>query len=469
MKNIIKLILVALIVFMSSCEKFFEVPQRSILVLSNFWNSQSDAELGVAGIYNTAQNVFETDYWRWGELRADNFVNNDRPGANYYAIVSNHLTANTAGSDWSSLYTAIATANVAIKKIPDIPDFANKNDLLAQALTLRALLYFYAVRVWGDVPKITEPIEGLDQELNFSKSPVAEIYSDIILPDLERAENLITTVSSLNNISLCSILALKAHVYMWPGSHQDYKIARDAISQLEGYGYHHLETTPQNWINIFKGSETSKEIVFSLAWNYLEDGGNGGIAQFSSSTPEYLPSEALEQKWKASIPSDFRILATAAFDIEIVPGVEMPYLRILTKYCQRYDDRNVQGNWGNTNDRDIIFFRLSDMLLLKAEAENNLNNPSGAIDLINRIRTARGLPLVDNTITDKITIRNMILNDRQFELMGEGQRYWDLVRNNVILEVMGSINGMNDSRKILWPVAQNVMNRNSKILQNDGY
>lgn len=469
MKNLLRFILLALIILFSSCEKFFDVQQKSVLVLSNFWNSPSDAELGIAGIYDAAQEVLVLDYWRWGELRADNYINNDRPGANYYAIVTNRLTANTAGTDWSGIYTAIATANIAIKKIPDIPDFQRKNDLLAEALTLRALLYFYAVRVWGDVPKATEPIEGLDQELFIPRSPINEIYSEIILPDLEAAEGLMTTKSSLYNISLCSILALKAHVYMWPGSHQNFEIARDAISKLEGYGFHLLETTSQSWINIFKGAETSKEIIFSLAWNYLEDGGNGGIGQFSPATPEYLPAETLEQKWKAAIPGDFRTGASAAFDIEIQPGAEMPYLRVLTKYSPRFDDRNVQGNWAATNDRDIIVFRLSDLLLLKAEAENNLNNPSGAITLINRIRTARGLGLVDKTISNKITIRDLILNERQFELMGEGHRYWDLVRNNVVLEVMKPVNGMNDPKKILWPVSQNVMNRNSKITQNDGY
>jgi starch-binding outer membrane protein, SusD/RagB family len=469
MKNSIKYIIIVIITLFTSCEKFLESPQKSILVGSGFWTSESSAELAMAGIYDAAQTVLAPDYWRWGELRADNYVNNDRPGGNFYAIVQNALVPTTAGSNWSGLYTAIANTNFAIKNLQAMPDFPRKNIFLAEALTWRAFFYFYGVRVWGDLPKVTQPVEGLDQDLNVSRSPSSEIYNEIIIPDLEEAEDLMTTVRSLNTISLSAILALKAHVYMWPGDHQNYGIARDAITRIEGFGYHRLETTQQGWIDIFKGNQDSREIIFSLAWNFLEDGGNSGVGQFSTATPEYLPSEDLEQKWQAAIPGDFRILASASFDIEIVPGQEMPYLRILTKYSPRFDDRNIQGTWASTNDRDIIIFRLSELLLLKAEAENYLNNPAAALALINRIRTARGLILVDETITDKIVIRDLILDERQFELMGEGHRYWDLVRNDVVLEVMGPINGMNDPRRILWPVNLNVMNRNPNIIQNDGY
>ena len=469
MKPLFKYLLVAVSFFLlNSCKKFLETPQKSQLSLSQFWKSPNDAELGVAAIYNEAQVAFEVNYWRWGELRADNFINNERPNADNAQLVNNQLTTSSSGADWSDLYTAILTANTAIKKIPDIPDFAAKDELLGEAYALRALFYFYAVRVWGAVPKITEPIEGLNQDLNVLRSPAEEIYDEIILPDLERAQNLVTIEKSLNRISLGAIMALKANVYMWPGKHQDYSVAREAILQLESFGYS-LETTPTGWKNIFKGPENSKEIIFSLAWNYNEDGGNSGVGLFSTATPELVPSEEVEQKWNARIPNDFRTLATAAFDVEIVPGVEFPYLRILTKYSARFVQRDQQSSWANTNDRDIIFYRLSDLLLLRAEAENYLDHPSEALSIINRIRTARGLPLVDATITDKVVIRDLILDERQFELMGEGHRYWDLVRNGVVLKVMEPVNGMADPNRIFWPVSQNVLNRNSKITQNEGY
>jgi hypothetical protein len=469
MRIAIRLLICALpLTGLTACKKFLDTPQKSQLSLADFWRSAKDAELGVAAIYNAAQVAFEINYWRWGELRADNFINNDRPNANNSQIVTNQLTTATAGADWSELYTAILTANMAISKIPDIPDFAGKQNLLAEAHALRALFYFYAVRVWGAVPKITEPVEGLDQDLNFTRSPVKEIYEEIILPDIDKAGQLMTAERSINRLSRGSILALKAEVLMWPGDQQNYALAVEAITELESLGYS-LENTQTGWINIFKGPENSKEIIFSLGWNFNEDGGNSGVGQFSTATTEFVCSEDVEQKWNSSIPGDFRILATGAYDVEIVPGEEFPYLRILTKYSPRFTTRDEQSSWSNTNERDIIFYRLSDLILLKAEAENYLDHPGAALGLVNRVRTARGLPEVDTTLTYKTVIRDLILNERQFELIGEGHRYWDLVRNNVVLQVMEPINGMSDPQRILWPIAQNVLNRNAGISQNEGY
>mgnify|MGYP002380465003 CR=1 FL=1 len=450
-----------------SCEKFLDTPPASQLGAAAFWKTSGNAELGVAAIYDACQTAFRQEFWRWGELRADNFGKNERPETNIQQVLDDGLTPSTASADWGNIYKAIATANVAIARIPTIPSFSGQNNLLAEAHALRALLYFYAVRVWGNVPKVTEPVEDLGGDLNVSRSPVEEIYNEIIIPDIEKAEGWMTTQRSLKYISLGSILALKAHVFMWPGSHRNYNTAIDAITRLESFGYR-LETTQSGWIDIFRGAQTSNEIVFGLSWNYTEDGANG-ISQFVNNSPKLVPREELETKWQSIIPGDFRTLITAAFDIEVVNVQAFPPLRVLTKYSGKFDDRNVQQVWGTTTDRSIPFFRLSELVLLKAEAENGRDHPEDALKLVNRIRAARQLPAVDENITDKATVRDMILDERQFELMGEGQRYWDLVRNGVVFEVMGPINGMNDPRKILWPVSQNVLNRNPNIQQNEGY
>lgn len=479
MRNLYKLTILV-VILLWSCDDFLDTPPESQIGLSDFWQSGTDAELGVAAIYDELQNAFQSNFWVWGEVRGDSYTLNDRPSSDSQDQLSNNLQIGTNGSDWSDLYAAIAAANVAIQRIQEIPDFSNKNDLLAQSYAIRALCYFYAVRVWGEVPKVTALVDDISGDINIARSPQSEIYNEIILPDLQQAEALIQTPTSKNFISLGSILALKAHVYAWPGPHQNYQTALNAINQLETLGYS-LETTPEGWANIFPG-ESSNEIIFWLAWNFAEDGGNGGHGQFAGFTPDKVPAEALEDKWSAAIPGDFRILESAAFDIEIAdPTAEFPFLRILTKFFGVFDDRNAQADATANNDYDIPFFRLSGLILLKAELQNYLNDGPGALSSINRIRTARGLPnLVDGTdITsgDQTAMRDLILDERQFELMGEGQRFWDLVRNGVAVEVMsevddivtGTPNGLDREIEILWPVSQNVLNRNPSIEQNEAY
>lgn len=464
---------------LASCDEFLDTPPKSQLSLQSFWNTETDAQLGVAAIYDALQNAFEQEFWYWGELRGDNYILNDRPGSDTQDAITNNLTNTTQGSDWTDIYIAIAHANAAIENIPQIEAFTSQNDLLAQAYALRALTYFYAVRIWGDVPNIQAIVSDLSGDINQPRAPVTEIYNQIILPDIQQAETLIKTSRSRNFISRGAVLALKAHVYAWPGAHQDRALARDAITELESLGYA-LETTEAGWSNIFRGNGTSSEIIFWLAWNFSEDGANGGHAQFAGFTPDKVPAESLEEKWQNTIPGDFRILQSAAFDIEIENINEFPFLRILSKFLGVFTDRDAQVNASNNNDKDLPFFRYSGLLLLKAELENYLGNGTAALELVNRVRTARGLPLlsdgVDVNAADQTAMRNLILDERQFELMGEGQRFWDLVRNGVAVEVMsqltdlqGNPNGLDRESRILWPISQNVMNRNPNIEQNDAY
>ncbi|MEM6631713.1 MAG: RagB/SusD family nutrient uptake outer membrane protein [Bacteroidota bacterium] len=463
----------------TSCEDFLDTPPVSQLSLTGFWNSESDAQLGVAAIYDAAQDAFEQEYWFWGELRGDNYILNDRPGSDTQDAISNFLTNTSFGSDWSDLYTAIAHANIAIDKIPEIPDFTTQNDLLAQAHALRALFYFYAVRVWGDVPNVQGFVDDLSGDVNQPRASATDIFTQIILQDLEMAESLISTNRSPNTFARGGILALKAHVYAWPGAHQDYTIVKNAIEQVESLGYQ-LETTEEGWSNIFRGNGTGEEIIFWLAWNFSEDGANGGHAQFAGFTPDKVPAETLEAKWETAIPEDYRILQSAAFDVEIENPAEFPFLRILSKFLGVFTDRDAQVNASNSNDKDIPFFRFSGLLLLKAEAEHYLNNGSAALALVNRVREARALPLlvqgVDIDTSNPVAMRNLILDERQFELLGEGHRYWDLVRNGVAVEVMSQVtdingipNGLDQDSKILWPISQNVLNRNPNIEQNAAY
>ena len=209
-----------------SCDEFLDTPPVSQLSIDAFWNTSQDAQLGVAALYNEVQETFEESFWSWGELRGDNYIYNDRPSDGIQQTIGNTLTVTTTGGDWSALYAAIAHANVAIEKIPVIETFAGQDDLLGQVYALRALMYFYAVRVWGDVPKIT----SLETDLTgIGRSPLSEIYNEIILPDLEFAESLIETRRNQNYISLGAILAIKAHVFAWPGPQQNYQMVSNLI------------------------------------------------------------------------------------------------------------------------------------------------------------------------------------------------------------------------------------------------
>jgi len=481
MKNFKHILVLFVLIGSVSCDEFLDTPPASQLSIDAFWNTAQDAQLGVAALYNEVQVTFEQSFWSWGELRGDNYIYNDRPSADVQQTVGNTLTVTTDGGDWTELYAAIAHANVAIENIPLIDPFTGQDDLLAQVYALRSLMYFYAVRIWGDVPKIT----SIDSDLSgVGRSPVSEIYNEIILPDLDLAESMISTNRSQNYISRGAILALKAHIYAWPGAHQSYQTVVDAVTELEALGYS-LETAESGWLDMFQ-SESNTEIIFWLSWNFAEDGNNGGHARFQGATPNIVPPVGvgtIEEKWIDAFPDDFRRLNSMTFDrdIGLPPGTpgEFNFLRVVNKFIPAPADRTELTENTQNNEYDIPFFRLSGLLLLQAEAENYLDNRSNAIDLVNRIRTARGNPTVTlgvDVADDQTAVRDLILDERQFELIAEGQRFWDLVRNGVAISTMSNVtdflgnpNGLTSEDKILWPISQNVLNRNPSITQNPGY
>ncbi len=145
-------ILAIVLLQVTSCTDILDKDPVSSFSASGFYKTAADAQAGVYGIYDAAQAVFRLNFCYWGEGRADN-VQSAQSGESL-VLLSNNLNNTTASADWTALYTMVSRANYAIKYIPDVygeDDIAGQQ-LLGQARALRALAYFYLVRVWGDVP-----------------------------------------------------------------------------------------------------------------------------------------------------------------------------------------------------------------------------------------------------------------------------------------------------------------------------
>ena len=91
-----------------------------------------------------------------------------------------------------------------------MPDVADRNDYLGQAYALRALAYFYAIRVWGDVPLFTEPTEKYSEAIYKKRTDKNYILDNVILPDLKKAEGLINRNKNYERkrISICGVWAI---------------------------------------------------------------------------------------------------------------------------------------------------------------------------------------------------------------------------------------------------------------------
>ena len=136
-----------------SCN-LLNVDPISEIPASQMWQNQRDVNAGIAEIYSSFRTALRTNWFCWGEMRSDNFVLYQELPSEYSKLILNQMTTDLPSTSWQSLYKVISNTNFAIQNIPDsdITDQTLKNDYLAQAYAMRALCYFYAVRVWGAVP-----------------------------------------------------------------------------------------------------------------------------------------------------------------------------------------------------------------------------------------------------------------------------------------------------------------------------
>jgi starch-binding outer membrane protein, SusD/RagB family len=475
------LIIIGLFAF-CACGKILDEKPVSQLADEQFWQNNADAESGITAVYDAMQKHFNTRHYLWGEFRADNYIASASATGGSLELLNNTIQpGNRDLLRWNNLYLMISRANIAIEKIPTITGY-DKN-LLAEAYILRAYAYFEAVKVWGAVPLYKEAIKNLDQDMLRPRTPADKIMNETIIPDMLEAEKLMTRQSNNYRFSKMSIYAFQANVYMYL---KDFAKAKVALSNIVNSRLYTLTTTREDWQKMFlndvkRGGKqmTGPELIFSIRNSLTEDADRAGIYNiFFAGLPSYYVSLRLESKWIQRFPIDSAAWTTLYPTFP--PKAKKADGTVLYGDWRYFDSRegtalsrvakyNKENYNGAFDDSDTHIYRYANIILLLAEAENQLNNMTAAVALVNQIRTARQLPnILASTFTTKEQLENYILDERQFELLAEGQRWWDLVRTGKAVSTMGPLNGQTEN-KILFPIYQVHLIDNPNLTQNEGY
>jgi len=454
----IKISILAIVLLqVTSCTDILDKDPVSSFSASGFYKTAADAQAGVYGIYDAAQAVFRLNFCYWGEGRADN-VQSAQSGESL-VLLSNNLNNTTASADWTALYTMVSRANYAIKYIPDVyaeDDLAGKQ-LLGQARALRALAYFYLVRVWGDVPFITEPYTSGDQDLFIGKTDQETVLDQVEEDLLYAAANCVERYNSNNDRIMFTrggANGLLTQVYMWRHKYTETVATTELVMSNTLYSLVPIA----DWGKIFSAS-FSKESIFEVGYNDTETNGLRTLYAVGSYAI-YTPSNS----WKASIETgDLR----RDFVYDIVPAEP--------KAIWKYLGKGVSDEIATPAKQDIVLIRLADIMLLRAEALNQLGgaaNKDAALALLNTIRTRAGLAAFA-TEADAIAmygdLESAILHERSVELCFEGHRWFDLVRTGKAIQTMGPINGLSDTDNLVWPVHINSLNKNPNLTQSEFY
>ena len=481
-----------------SCN-LLNVDPISEIPASQMWQNQRDVNAGIAEIYSSFRTALRTNWFCWGEMRSDNFVLYQELPSEYSKLILNQMTTDLPSTSWQSLYKVISNTNFAIQNIPDsdITDQTLKNDYLAQAYAMRALCYFYAVRVWGAVPVYLEPVDNLANAEFKGRTPMAEVLADVIIPDLERAEGLIDPSNvERKRISRNAIYAILADAQMWAGMWEaaDATIDRfmsangspDAAIQNSTVVFQKdiaaLKNSFVNGLNNKAGDNNpqvdeygeSNELIFVIHQNINEAGQNNysmiwsilGCGMGQGSTVVLSPKlQEIYEKASSSLPIDKRMEY---------------YLCPSKSSAETYQVHKYMANGASVKYQDYLncqvaypVYRYTDVLLMQAEVKANLDKWQDALNLVQFILDRAGVSSRIANITDftsRDELIDYILLQKQIEQVGEGKRWFDLVRNHRAVAVMNPINGLSSQNEELFPINQSILNLCQDAYgQNPGY
>lgn len=480
----IKFLTIGLTLFtsMQSCDKTLDMSPTTEYAYRNYFASTSQAYALLYGAYYQLQTSLNQEFIYYGEARSDNVTYGGGALSNTtLSVIENALDGNLAYSDWGNFYSVIKQANLLIKNVPlmreegiNVRD-ADYNKLLGQALGLRALTYFYLVRIWGDVPFIIEPVER-EADLTAFRTPrlSKQIIYQQISTDLIMARALLPTTND-NNMETRGMLtrgaidAMQTDFYMWRNMPDSALITSARLIDAAGeptYATYKLAELYNPNINYRASGNSidnapyslmfteglSEESIFEVIFNF-EDNNTSNIFGIYGNVNAQLSSR-----------SEF---AGSFLDTD---------LRVLTNFrstTQIYKFFPKSGfNQATENDKNVIIYRLADIMLLRAEALNATGQRAPAFLLVNKIRERAGLTAIDASEYGSYTeeeAQDVILTERQKELCFEGKRWFDLVRTGKAIEVMQPINGMSNPNNLVWPINLNVLRRNPSLEQNEFY
>lgn len=418
-----------------------------------FYKTPDDAQAGVYGIYDELQSTFRINFAFWGEGRADAVATNH--SGEPLILKQNTLNRTIDSAAWSNLYETISRANYAIKYIPEIFESESEfgRQLIGQARALRALCYFYAVRIWGDVPLITEPFESVDQEIFVERTDQEKVLNLIEEDLLFASENCRDNYGGEKDRILITQGAANAfltQVYMWK---KDYGKAVESAGKVLDNSLYSLVSI-NDWSKIFT-SGYSNESIFEVGYDETQTNSLRVLYALGSDS-HYFPSERFRDSFEEG---DLRQ--------DLIYNVSVAEPKMIWKFFgENFNDESAEPSANN-----IVLVRLAGIILLKAEAHNELGEVEEALRLLNLIRNRAGLPNLNQATAVAMYggVGAAILHERSIELSFEGHRWFDLVRTGSAIQVMNPFNGLSDKANLVWPLSGEALNKNPNLEQNPFY
>lgn len=477
----------------TSCKKSFIALQDPTKISTNdLYTDANGVTLAVNAAYGALQDIYGK-----GSGGLGMYLFTDVPSDNSNSLVSGAglgdfdlftVAPENVNLDpqWQNFYKCIARCNTIISRAPAVTMTASLRDrYIAECKFLRALSYFNAVRIWGGIPLVTKEIASIDESLSYGRASVTDVYAQIE-QDLTEAEAVLPATYATADLGRATSGAAKAilgKVYLTEGKFDKCKaeLAPMMTRGTNAWGYDLLTSYSDVFLTT---NELNKEIIFAV--RYTKGGFGTGSPFFNWFTPNQSGSviatigggsgfNSIMQDLVDAFPAaDPRKAVSVGTYTTTSGGVSTNYY-----YTKKYTD--VPANAFDCNN-DWIVIRYADVMLMYAEAENELNGPASAFSYVNDVRRrAYGNTTNDLTATQtssQANLRLAIETERRLELNMEGHRWFDLLRTGRAVDVMNASftkyqtkNGavviqISAPHNLLFPIPLREIQLNPKLTQN---
>ncbi|WP_316748757.1 RagB/SusD family nutrient uptake outer membrane protein [Pedobacter gandavensis] len=528
------LLLIGLLANFSACKKALTEEPKSVFDAEQFFNTAAEADLATLGVYQSMCNQNTLGFYSAILYENDNdiaqvrdVVTSDFRGVAHYAVTSESIY--TQGT-WQTYYEGINRANLVISKIPEMPGFSDAaqgkilNRYLGEAKFLRGFYYAELVRLFGDVPiKLTPTRSGDD--LRLPKSNTDEVYQQVIkdmteaialLPEGKTSDERISKIGAKGMLARVALFAAGFSLRQNGKMEQPvnaralYELAQKQSKEVMESGLYTLNPSFEQFFkNQCQLKIDANESMFEVAFYNLSGAtpGSSVIGQWNAPAVAVGNAYGRTNSYVKTTPLFRNTFATGDLRRDVaISTYQINAAGQAVEYTALQDQNYSPGKWRreyqlqpakdlNNTDINYVVLRYADVLLMRAEVENELNNgPNAAayeaINMVRRRAYGKAIntadPLVDLPIgLSKADFFNRLKNERAWELCFEGLRKYDLLRWNVLgsslRETEAALKAyrstypyiagtmFKEGKHELFPIPLREIDLNKKLVQNPGY
>ena len=488
-KNIISIfmILITTAIMVSCSEEFINEEAPFSIDSENYFNSEEDYNNALVAAYDMLHSSYVNVLL--GEIASDNTLSGGESATDVIGFQQvdemSHTSVNSNVKNiWDWMFAGVQRCNY-ILEFKDKTDFTGKNQIIAETRFLRAYYQFELVKWFGGIPLKGDMRFKLGDEKTIPRSPIADVYASIE-SDLNYAiNNLNVNPSQVGRVTKGAAQALLGKIYLYQNKFQQ---AANVLDNVINDGNYSLVS---DYATIFENNnENNVESVFEIQYTDTQGAGfeclqcsEGNVAVgfngirnfngplFDSGYSFNIPtSEAFNSYQPGDKRRDVAILDIVAFATANNATYGQGYKHtgyFNRKYLPRKGDSNI-GDQNLTNPNNYRSIRYADVLLMAAEAYNRGNIDDGKARLyLNQVRRRAFGDTTHDVNSTGAALTDAIWAERRLELMGEGHRFFDLVRTG---KAAGTIPGFTANKNEVFPIPiEEIQFSAGNWSQNQGY